>query len=223
MAKQPRPDGSTSVQPGDDIIPEFLRENSEADHVAADLYANPTLDGAEVSTADHIVEVRIEDFIAAGMLTPHLDWIKQTIWPAPKGYHVDVARLFGYATKVSRQETSYGESIKLEGMFESQSLITGEVMSAPVAYLPKKWARQVEAILISCGGDPSARVEMDLTIGAEATGGTGVPHRWTVVTHVQGNLNREMDRLRNRRRIAIGTRPAPQIEHEATHAPGHAD
>jgi hypothetical protein len=131
---------------------------------------------------------RVEDFISTSHMVPSTDWILANVCSKGKGYRVQLARLYGSARRTEDKENMVKgqkiQSIMLEGAFEMVIFETGEVIKAPVAYLPPKWGRQVKSYLQACGNDPGARCKMVLTLGCVATGG-GVPYSWTVTTHIE--------------------------------------
>jgi hypothetical protein len=158
--------------------------------------ATPDFDNTE------LVDQRVEDFIAMGLLVPNVDWIMREVCSKGAGYQVKIALLRGYATKATRQnntkpgQTPMPDSVKLEGAFEAVSEITGEVISSNAAYLPKKWAyKAFDAVQQLPSDDPQAKVKMVLTLGVKATG-KAIPYTWTVNTHLPDDGDPVMHELR---------------------------
>lgn len=154
-----------------------------------------------------LVNTKVEDFISMGQLVESVQWINQHVVSKGAGFEMPIAKLYGWANVTSRQLNSVPgkpegvESIKLSGEFEATSLITGEVVQAPHAYLPKKWAQLVEVAVkeLDLANDPSAKVKMLLTVGVRATGKT-IPYSWTVRTA----LPRSSPDLTDLRQLALG-------------------
>ena len=164
--------------------------------------AEKVLPKRQAATAQSVEYVAIgtEDFISMANCVPSPDWINQNVVAKGQGFKLPLARLVGSA-RLSRRKTNEVkgqqlESVALEGSFMLTSFVTGEVTRAPVAYLPKMWARQVEALLEDIKDDPNTKVRMDLTLGIQATGKT-IPYRWTVTQHVALNEleNDELHRM----------------------------
>lgn len=141
------------------------------------------------------VSTHILDFISAASLAPSLDWITD-IENQPAGTHVLFAKLIGVATDASIKETSYGPSVRLDGEFEAESLVTGECFASKTAYLPKKWGNLVyEALAAIPADDPNRKANMVITLGCRSTG-KPIRHAWTVQTQLERRVSPTMQRLR---------------------------
>lgn len=183
---------------------------------------DPGFGEAEINTSQSsTIAIGVQDFISMGMFVPSIDWIHKHVCSQGAGFQRELARLVGIAWGTSRNKTMHGgqelESIRLDGKFQAEGFVTGELMAAPTAYLPPKWAKQVESILLDAkaAGSTDTKVEMDLTIGVRATG-KAIPYTWTVTLHVgQDKLDADLMRIASRRTVA---RPVVLLEGTAQQA-----
>ena len=214
MAKSPREVARDNAATHDDdsILSDPTIDNTyhggtsdadgEVEHIQAPRRQAPTSQGVEY------VAIGTEDFISMSSCVPSPDWINKNVVANGQGFKMPLARLVGSCRQSSKKQNEVKgqmlESIALEGSFMLTSFVTGEVTRAPVAYLPKMWSRQVEALLVDIKDDPGAKVRMDLTLGIQATGKT-IPYRWTVTQHVALNEleNDELHRMMLQRPTSI--------------------
>lgn len=143
---------------------------------------------------------RIATAFAMKSFLPDQDWIMKNVVAKGRGTHELVGRIFGTATRAIRKTNDWQgkqlESIALEGTFEAEFKLTGEVRAVSVTFLPRAFALQVEVALAS--GAEAAHLDVD--IGLEATGKT-IPYEWTVTSYLEGRAERAMRALRGSRRI----------------------
>lgn len=186
------------------------------------------------------VEFKIENFISMQSLVPSVEWIKANVVLKGKGYEQKLAKLIGWCNKTSRNINTINnnpvQSVKLIGSFEAYSLIEESIaFKAPEVFLPMKWAELVEKAVAEFEThpetgepiDPSAKVQMSLTLGVRATG-KSIDYAWTVSTALEDTRpDRDLERLRA---IAgVGPKPIQRLEHGAgvtidaeQHAHAHA-
>lgn len=145
--------------------------------------------------------------------------ITTMVLPKGIGARVHVGRFIGVATGLKEKfntlpDGRQSRSVMLEGIFESQNELTGEVTQYTQAYLPMAFAESVEAAFKM---NPDATsIQMDIDIGVEVTG-KSIPYEWTVTSHIKGEASNILADLRQRRVIALPGRSAPaQIEGTAT-------
>lgn len=188
----------------------------------SDYTANQDLfTGAETE----LVSQNISEFISAGQLVPSRDWITSEIASKPAGTHRVIALLRGRATDHSLTKTQFGEMVRLDGEFEAESHVTGELTVAPTAYLPRTWARlcaqAIDQLPRDADGktEAGASVQMLLTIGCRSTG-KAIPYAWTVQTHMDRGASPEMVKLRQLSQSATISRIAgPRVSGALAGAP----
>lgn len=132
---------------------------------------------------------------------PSTDFIVKNVVAHGKGTRVTLGRVYGVATGFfiktnilpdGKQTTS----TVLNGMFQAESYLTGELSEAVQVYLPAAYADKVKAIMES---DPSIKVvELDCDIGLEATG-KPIPYEWVVTAFREGEEMAVLKRLRSSR------------------------
>ena len=142
-----------------------------------------------------IEEAEVVNFISMGMLMPNGEdaQTRMTKWAvnSPPGTKIQIAQLVGYADSVAWQpgamkgQEKLPDTIKMTGSFEATVYETGEILTAPDAYLPTMWGKQVmNSLNMAKATDPNARASMILSLGAQATG-KAIPYRWTVRTKLR--------------------------------------
>lgn len=151
---------------------------------------------------------------------PHADWINRNVVAKGKGTHVLVGRIVGTASGAVRKTNTLPDgkqiaSVVINGVFETESYLTGEIAEATSVYLPLAYAEKIATLFES---DPTIKiVEVDIDVGLEATGKT-IPYEWTVTAFREGA---EMDVLkrikaqRGRPKLAVKLDPTLAIEHKA--------
>lgn len=127
---------------------------------------------------------------------PNADWINVNIVAKGKGTQAKVGRVYGICTGWAEKENTLPNgdksvSIVLNGVFQTEDYISGEVSQASQAYLPMAYAEKVKTAFVM---DSTVKVlELDCDIGLEATGKI-IPYEWVVIAYLEGQ---EMDRLKN--------------------------
>lgn len=132
---------------------------------------------------------------------PSPDWINTNIVAHGKGTKAILGRVFGVCTGYSMKNNvlpdgTPSSSIVLQGMFQAESYMTGELSEATTVYLPAAYAEKVKTAF---DADPNIKVvELDCDIGLEATGKT-IPYEWVVVAFREGEEMAVLKRLRGSR------------------------
>lgn len=148
-------------------------------------------------------------------MLPNADWINTQIVAGGKGTKKLIGRIFGVVTGISEKENTLpngekSQSILLNGMFESESYVTGEVSEATGVYFPMAFAEKIKA-MFAADADLKT-VEVDTDIGLEATG-KSIPYEWVVLQYVDGNAMNPLKRLRGSRgRPELAAAPVAALE-----------
>lgn len=152
---------------------------------------------------------------------PDPDWINKNVVAGGKGTHKKVGRIIGFAIGATKRINDIGgkptESISLNGKFEVENYLSGEISQPSVIYTPMAFSEQVQVALLS---DGVQLVQIDVDVGVEATGKT-IPYEWTITSFLEAQDSQAMLQLRHRRGprkaslTAIeGGKEAPLLEHE---------
>lgn len=177
------------------------------------------IDAAGAAPIDMVGQL-IETFISPRDFAS-IEWLHQNVSSQPAGYHVTLGRIAGYATNGEERESSInvkaGEkkpppSFWVHGQFESQSLATGEVKTAPWCILP----RSAGELLKGAFQAGAERVLLDLEVGAQATG-KALPYRWTVRAY--GTASNEANKVLAMIKARQQARANAQEPHRLTHEP----
>lgn len=139
-------------------------------------------------------------------LVPDPDWINKNIVVNGKGTRATLGRVFGvamdYKVKVNQLPNGQtAESTCLQGKFQIESFMTGELSDAVEIYLPDAYSMQVRAMMAA---DETIKVvEVDVDVGVEATGKT-IPYEWVITAYRNGDEMAVLKRLRESRRRPEG-------------------
>lgn len=160
------------------------------------------------------VGVRTQRAIMLKQFVPNPDWINKNVVAGGKGTKAFVARLVGVVTGTRDKagqlpDGSPSTSIVLEGNFESESYLDGEIAAASSVYLPAGFAESIKATF-AADKEVSA-IRIDLDIGLEATGKT-IPYTWVIINHVEApaqNMLKQMRLSRPRPAGAVAALPPP--------------
>lgn len=138
------------------------------------------------------------------------DWIMKNVVAKGKGTKVMVGRVIGIVTGTKEKKGSLpnGElsvSVVLEGTFETESYLDGEISAPSMVYFPNAFAKSVEAIFAA---DQSVKaVQIDCDVGVEATG-KGIPYAWVIVNFVESEHQSPLKKLK-------AGRATPALAHSA--------
>lgn len=139
-----------------------------------------------------------------------IDWINMNVVAKGKGTQAVLGRVFGVCTGWAEKENTLPNgdksvSIILNGTFQAENYMTGEVSDASKLFLPTAYSQRVKTMFQS---DPDLKlVEVDADIGVEATGKT-IPYEWVVVAYREGEDMGVMRRLKNSRGRPANAPPA---------------
>lgn len=139
-------------------------------------------------------------------LVPDPDWINKNIVANGKGTRATLGRVYGvamdYKVKVNALPNGgTAESTCLQGKFQIENFVTGELSDAVEIYLPDAYSMQVRAMMAA---DESIKVvEVDVDVGVEATGKT-IPYEWVITAYRNGDEMAVLKRLREGRRRPEG-------------------
>jgi len=138
---------------------------------------------------------------------PNPDWINKNVVANGKGTRAVIGRIYGYATGTEDKtntlpDGSVSNSIFVKGVFQSESLLTGELGEATGVFFPMAYAEKIKAVFAMGDAGTIKTVEVDCDIGLEATGKT-IPYEWVVIAFREGKEMDALKRLRGSR-----TRPA---------------
>jgi hypothetical protein len=143
------------------------------------------------------------------------DWIMKNVVAKGKDEktgkyaRVPVGRVYGIVSSTSLKkgtlpDGSVSESVVLNGIFETESLVDGEVSAPTSLYLPNAFSRQIEAVFAA---DKTVNaVKIDVDIDVEATG-KGIPYTWVVVNHIDTGKSPLEDMKNARKRLAAPAAP----------------
>lgn len=165
-------------------------------------------------TSEPAVEgVRARRAVMMKQFVPSVDWINRNVVAGGKGTRATVGRVFGIATgwkekigQLPNGDTSV--SIVLEGDFQTEDFITGELGSGTNVYFPNAYAEKVKTVFISgeirdtegkVTGNTIRSVEVDCDVGLEATG-KSIPYEWVITAFREGEEMAVLKRLRNSRK-----------------------
>lgn len=149
------------------------------------------------------------------------DWImKNVVGPGKdektgKFVRMPVGRVFGIVsgTSIKRGRLPDGtesESVVLNGIFETESMVDGEVSAPTSLYLPNAFGRQIEAVFANDSTINAVRIDVDIDV--EATG-KSIPYTWVVVNHLDTGKSPLADMKVARTRPAL---PAPSAPKQLT-------
>lgn len=162
--------------------------NQQTTFNPADIGADPGMDDT--------TGTRIETFISPRTFVSQ-EWCLQNIASKPRGHHVTIGRIAGYAVASERRDSAMpvkpGDkpmpaSVWIKGEFEAVVLTTGELKSARWLILPRAAGELVEQAF----QDGAERAFLDLELGVEATG-RSIPYAYTVTTY--GGRDNEARRM----------------------------
>lgn len=139
-----------------------------------------------------------------------IDWINKNVVAQGKGTRATFGRIYGVCTGYEIRtgalpDGTPSQSIALNGDFETENFMTGEIGSGTLAFIPAAYSEKVKAIFDSNAvtnekgeetGNLVRSVEIDIDVGVEATGKT-IPYEWVVIAFKEGA---EMAVLKNLRR-----------------------
>ena len=144
---------------------------------------------------------------------PSIDWIMKEVVGKGKGTKVIVGRVYGnvtsYTDKVNDIQGVPTASIALNGSFETDNYLDGEISRCVSVFLPMAYSEALKAAFVA---DPELKLaEIDLDIGLEATG-KSIPYEWVVIAHIEGKEMNALKRLRNSRPRPAFALTAPQAQ-----------
>lgn len=159
--------------------------------------------------------IRAQRAILLKQFVPNPDWINKNVVAHGKGHKVIVARVVGVVIGTRDKQGTLPDgtpstSIVLEGQFESESYLDGEIAAASSIYLPESFSGAIKAMFAS--DDALKTVQIDLDIGLEATGKT-IPYTWVIINHVEQpatNLLKQMRLGRPKPSGAVAMLAAPK-------------
>ena len=132
--------------------------------------------------------LRIETFISPRTFVTQ-EWCLQNVASKPRGTHVAIGRIAGYAVASERRDSAMpvkpGDkpmpaSVWIKGEFEAVVIETGELKSARWLILPRAAGELVEQAF----QDGAQRAYLDLELGVQATG-RSIPYAYTVTAFGQ--------------------------------------
>lgn len=147
-------------------------------------------------------------------LLPDRDWINKNVVAHGQGTKATIGRVWGIASgsvdKMNQlPDGTMSASIAINGAFQTESYVTGEISEASTAYLPMAYAEKLKTLFLS---DKSIQViEVDCDVGLEATGKT-IPYEWVITAFREGEEMAVMKRLRNSRKPPASLLVGPKGE-----------
>lgn len=138
--------------------------------------------------------------LAMKNLIPSQDWINTNIVAKGKGTQLIIGRIVGMCMSIEEKHNEHQgqilKSLVMNGVFEGESFVTGELIDASSVYMPMAYAEKVQALFM---GDASLKmVEIDADIGLEATG-KSIPYEWVVIAYREGAEMAVLKRIRGSR------------------------
>jgi hypothetical protein len=132
---------------------------------------------------------------------PNPDWINKNIVAGGKGTQMAVGRIWGVATSIGRKQNTLPDgkivdSIVVNGIFQAESYLTGELSEASSVYFPMAYAEKIAALFASVEG--LKVVEVDCDVGLEATGKT-IPYEWVIIAFREGEEMAVLKRIKGTR------------------------
>ena len=181
-------------------------QNTQAAGAADDTQAGGEQDtqaagAAEEGGSTELTEgVRARRGLTMKQLVPDQDWIMKNVVAGGKGTRAVIGRIFGIVTKFERKQNEFQgtmiDSIVCNGVFNSESFISGELSEASSVFFPMAYAEKIAAVMEA---DPTIKVvEVDCDIGLEATGKT-IPYEWVVTAYREGKEMALLKRIRGAR------------------------
>ncbi len=138
-----------------------------------------------------------------------IDWINKNVVAQGKGTRATFGRIYGVCTGYEIRtgalpDGTPSQSIALNGDFETENFMTGEIGSGTLAFIPAAYSEKVKAIFDSNAvtnsegtvtGNLVRSVEIDIDVGVEATGKT-IPYEWVVIAFKEGAEMAVLKKLR---------------------------
>jgi hypothetical protein len=163
--------------------------------------------------ADEAQGLRARKVIVPKDLVPGRDqaWIIQNVATQPKGSYVPLGYMSGYIFAVERRFTEWQgkrlESVWMQGMFEAESSITGEVLSAGFAILPSSFGEMIAGAfaLAEKQGAHNLQAKLDVEIGLEATG-RSIPYEWVVYSYEETPAQKAVKAIKAQRQARVARR-----------------
>jgi len=134
-------------------------------------------------------------------LLPDQDWINKNIVSKGKGHQETIGRFYGVAHSADDKSAKLPDGtesvvIAMNGFFNAESYITGEISECSTAYLARAYAEKVKFIFQT---DPTIKlVEIDCDVALEATG-KPIAYEWVIKAYIEGQEMAVMKRLRKSR------------------------
>ena len=130
------------------------------------------------------------------------DWIMKNVVAKGKGSKAMVGRVFGIVTGTKEKKGSLPNgdpsvSIVLEGTFETESYLDGEVSTPSAVYFPNSFALSIKSMFAA--DERIKAVEIDCDVGVEATG-KGIPYAWVIVNFVESEHQSPLKKLKAARK-----------------------
>jgi hypothetical protein len=130
-------------------------------------------------------------------LIPSTDWIMTEVVSKGKGTKVIIGRVYGVATGAEQKENEFGgkilTSVVLQGSFEAESYVTGEITYTSSVYPPGAYADIVMAMFAA--DSALKNVEIDYDVCLEATG-KPIPYEFFAEAYNDGREMAILKRLR---------------------------
>jgi hypothetical protein len=176
---------------------------AEAKDVASETTQSVSPQAAATGAVESVTTegVRARRAFMLKQLIPDQDWIMKNVVANGKGTRATIGRVWGIANGCTDKvntlpDGSPSSSIVLQGAFNTESYITGELSEASNAYLPMAYAEKLKALFAA---DKSIQViEVDCDVGIEATGKT-IPYEWVITAFREGEEMAVLKRIRGAR------------------------
>jgi hypothetical protein len=145
--------------------------------------------------------IRARKVFVLRQFIPDANWIAANVVAKGKGTKVLLGRVWGVAMSTEHKTKTLDDgkvitSVAMNGAFQAESYITGELSAMSTTYLPDAYALKVAALFET---DKTIKVvEIDCDVGLEATGKT-IPYEWVIIAYREGEEMAVLKRLRNSR------------------------
>lgn len=151
-------------------------------------------------TTDPVTGRQYRKALMLRQLLPDENWIMREVVSKGKGTKVWIGRIVGQVTATAKKNNalpdgSFKESTSCSGTFESESYLTGEIVTTGVVYFPQFYA---EAVALELAKEGVQALEVDIDIGLEATG-RSIPYAWTVKAYIEGEQMDVIKRIKSAR------------------------